>query len=252
MYISPKSLVVSDWLIDYQKYRYFTADFINIGERQNHLVAVKILNKDQIMNNKLYGLLGILFISGNVFAAVAPAQVPKTGESGGATGSNMGVAWPNPRFVAGTGATADCITDKLTGLMWPKNGIIGFEATDGGGPIAQPNYANTTATLNQITWAQALTGVANMNTAPNKLCGYSDWRLPNKVELKSLINYGQSNPASWLNGQGFANVQDYLYWSSSSIAISTLNAWYVYFADGSTDALDKTASIHVWPVRGGQ
>ena len=176
------------------------------------------------MNNKLYGLLGILFISGNVFAAVAPAQIPKTGESGGATGSNMGVAWPNPRFVAGTGATADCITDKLTGLMWPKNGIIGFEATDGGGPIAQPNYANTTATLNQITWAQALTGVANMNTAPNKLCGYSDWRLPNKVELRSLINYG-ANPYAWLNQptQGFAGVQDNGYWSTTICSFKANN-----------------------------
>ena len=204
------------------------------------------------MNNKLYGLLGILFISGNVFAAVAPAQVPKTGESGGAVGSNMGVAWPSPRFVAGTGATANCITDKLTGLMWPKNGIIGFQSTPGGGPIAQPNYANTQAVLNSFTWNDALLVVADMNTAPTKLCGYSDWRLPNKVELKSLVNYGNSNSAEWLNSQGFQNVQADNYWSSSSYAPNTSAAWRVVFGDGGVTAYDKSNVYYVWPVRGGQ
>src|SRR3990172_2385071 len=32
-----------------------------------------------------------------------------------------GVAWPSPRFTAGTGTEADCVTDNLTGLIWVKN-----------------------------------------------------------------------------------------------------------------------------------
>lgn len=204
------------------------------------------------MNNKLYRLLCLLFISSNALAA-NQAKIAATGETNGAVGSSNGVAWPIPRFVSGTGATADCITDNLTGLMWAKNGIIGFEATNGGGVIAQPNYANATAELNQINWNQALTAVANMNTAPIKLCGYSDWRLPNKVELKSMVNYGNSNPAGWLNNQGFSNVQPNPYWSSSSSALNIPKAWRINFFDGNVSSSDKSPTVlYVWPVRGGQ
>lgn len=209
---------------------------------------------------KISAVLSLLMVAASA-VAVAPAQVPATGETGGALGSDKGVAWPSPRFVPGSSsATADCITDKLTGLMWPKNGIIGFEATDGGGPIAQPDYANSTPNLNHLTWTQALTAVGNMNTATTKLCGYDDWRLPNKVELKSMINYGQANPGAWLNTtQGFIDVQNVtvdanepLYWSSSTHASFTTNAWVVNFHLGSVDAPNKNASHYVWPVRGGQ
>ncbi|AUR52607.1 DUF1566 domain-containing protein [Aquella oligotrophica] len=199
------------------------------------------------MNNKLYQLLGLFFISGNVLAA-SIAKVPATGETGGVTGSGSGVAWPTTRFVV----SGDCVTDNLTGLMWPKNGIIGFEATEGGGPISQPNYANTDPTLNNLSWANATIAISNMNSAFIKLCGYSDWRLPNKVELKSLVNYGNSNPANWLIVQGFSSVQADNYWSSSSYAPNTNFAWYVYFNDGYVGADDKTGNGYVWPVRAGQ
>ena len=200
---------------------------------------------------KLSGVLSLIFVATSA-VAVAPAQVPATGEIGGGTGSNKGVALPSPRFVAGTGATADCITDKLTGLMWPKNGIIGFEATNGGGPIAQPNYVNTDAGLNQLPWAQALTAIGNMNTAPIKLCGYSDWRFSNKLELSSLVNYGQSDSAAWLNTQGFSNVVSNAYWSSSTRATNTNNAWSVVFNTNYISAYDKVNGFWILPVRGGQ
>lgn len=97
--------------------------------------------------------LSLLMTSASIFA-VAPAQVPVTGETGGATGSDKGVAWPSPRFVAGTGATADCITDKLTGLMWPKNGIIGFSnGSSPYTPLSTPELNNTDPTHNMVVWS---------------------------------------------------------------------------------------------------
>jgi hypothetical protein len=97
------------------------------------------------------------------------------------------------------------------------------------------------------TWATALT-YANGLT----ICGYDDWRLPNRKELRSLINYGQADTAAWLNTQGFSNVQAGYYWSSSTYASDTVYAWFVYMSVGTVDGLIKANSRYVWPVRAGQ
>lgn len=220
--------------------------------------------------NKLGRVLGLIIMSSNVFAT-APAQVPATGETAGVTGSGRGVAWPSPRFVAGSVAAADCITDKLTGLMWPKNGIIGFSnGSSPYTPLATPELNNTTPSHNQLVWSssgsnnEVFAAIANLNNATIKLCGYSDWRLPNKVELKSLINYGVANPANWLmygtgtsgspacDGACFVNVQANGYWSSSTYASDTTKAWYVNFNVSTVYADNKTLNHYVLPVRGGQ
>lgn len=218
--------------------------------------------------SKLSGLLSLILVATSA-VAIAPAQVPATGEVGGAAGATKGVAWPSPRFVAGSGATADCITDKLTGLMWPKNGIIGFSnGIAPYTPLATPELNNIDPTHNKVVWSssgsanEVFTAIANLNT--EALCGYSDWRLPNKVELKSLVNYGAVNTASWLmygtgssgapacDGVCFANVQANRYWSSSTNASLTYLAWVLLFDYGIVSALNKTLNNYVWPVRGGQ
>jgi len=137
-----------------------------------------------------------------------------------------GVAWPNPRFTAGTGAEADCIIDNLTGLMWPKNGNLAGE-----------KY-----------WNEAIDYAKNLT-----LCGHSDWRLPNINELESLVNADESKTDVWLNAQGFTNVQQDRYWSSTTRAEYTEYAWVVDMCDGFVYYYDKTYNgYYVWPVRTGQ
>ena len=172
-------------------------------------------------------------------AQAAPADLPETGQTTctdavGATISCVGtgqdgdhlagVAWPSPRFVVGTGATAACVTDNLTGLMWM------------GAPEFLPDA-----------WMSALT-IANGLT----LCGFSDWRLPNVNELESLVNSEVANQANFLNAQGFAGVQAGTYWSSSSYADGAELAWGVGLSAGQVTGGSKSSNFYIWPVRAGQ
>ena len=55
------------------------------------------------------------------------------------------------------------------------------------------------------TWKEALSYCENLTYA-----GYSDWRLPNRNELASLINYDNVSPAS-----DFPDMPSLEFWSSS-------------------------------------
>lgn len=142
----------------------------------------------------------------------------------------IGVADPNPRFVID--ATGNCVTDNLTGLMWTRNANlpVGAGAADVGARIWQPalDYANNLT-----------------------LCGFTDWRLPNRKELRSLINYNTVDNATALNSLGFNNVQMGSYWSSSSYVGGPTDAWTVNMGDGYVSGEDKSFGYYVWPVRAG-
>jgi Protein of unknown function (DUF1566) len=175
---------------------------------------------------------------GPVSDTVAP--VPQTGQtqcadSSGAvincagTGQDgeiqAGVPLPTPRFTDNGNGT---VTDNLTGLIWLQNAnCFGLQ-----------------------TWADALTVVHNLASGS---CGLSDgsqtsdWRLPNVRELESLINfaYYPALPA----GHPFSNMA-YTYWSSTSMAGSPYDAWYVSLLDGRALYEHKEADVWVWPIRG--
>ncbi|MDD5434089.1 MAG: DUF1566 domain-containing protein, partial [Nitrospira sp.] len=83
------------------------------------------------------------------------------------------------------------------------------------------------------------------------------WRLPTKEEFEALLSYceskGISKCAEYYNKIGFKNVQSDYYWSSTSYASSTDNAWVVNIWNGSMSAINKSNNnCYVWPVRSGQ
>lgn len=166
-------------------------------------------------------------------SAAAPAPVPKTGQTmsfaAGDDGAlKRGVAWPTPRFTDNSNGT---ITDNLTGLIWLKN-------------------ANCPNTLR--TWQGALDFVVGINNGTNN-CGdtsnASDWRLPNRNELTSLLDLGTvpALPA----GHPFTNFVASGYWSSTTSAFNSFGAWNVDFNFGFVDFNGKAGGFFVTAVRGG-
>ena len=139
----------------------------------------------------------------------------------------MGITWPEPRFINNEDGT---VTDNLTGLIWTRNANL-YEGTD---------------------WSQALSNCSDCNVGD-----YNDWRMPNVKELQSLIDYGEESSALPAD-HPFDNVQTESdefedgYWSSTTYAHLSDDAWSVYFDTGIVDGDVKSSKHHVWPVRGGQ
>jgi len=120
-------------------------------------------------------------------------------------------------------------------------------------------------------WDTALANIESLNTngtMNGQDCGDSsndgsyqtDWRLPNREELESLIDKRYKKPAisntegtgPWINGAPFYNIQSNFYWSSSTYTSLTDTAWYVNMNDRSVYFTIKSRNGYVWPVRGGQ
>jgi hypothetical protein len=141
------------------------------------------------------------------------------------------------------------VTDNLTGLVWLENAnCFGYESWQRALALANGLFDGST------------------NDPGGGDCGLSDgsvegeWRLPNVRELQSLVHYGVHSPVvpdtsgtgQWSEGNPFSGLQLSYYWSSTTEAFYTVNAWYVYFYTGLVGYVHKTSSNYVWPVRGGQ
>ncbi len=95
--------------------------------------------------------------------------------------------------------------------------------------------------------------VADVNATA--LCAYTDWRMPTKRELLTLIHAGVSNPS--IDSNYFPNTQaspfSSNFWSASSWVPSPGDAWYVVFYDGGEGGpYSKSNVYYVRLVRGGQ
>ncbi|WP_428562368.1 MAG: DUF1566 domain-containing protein [Solidesulfovibrio sp. DCME] len=112
------------------------------------------------------------------------------------------------------------VTDQTTGLVWEKAG-----------------------SASGMNWGQALAWCEQTTTA-----GYTDWRLPNKRELEHLADKSRLRPAI---DPAFTEPINW-YWSSTTYAGNSANAWGVSFDFGGAGN-DKTKGYtgHVRCVRGG-
>lgn len=210
------------------------------------------------MIQRRYCLMLLTILTTLLLASVsysATVQIPRTGQtkcygaetemscSGSGQDGELqtGAPWPVARFTDNSIANPGnlSVTDNLTGLTWAKDGKTAPDT---------------------LTWQQALDFITGLNV--NNHLGYSDWRLPNRNEMESLIDKSQSDQALWLNTQGFTNIQRDYYWTSSTdvdslYCSSATCAWYVYMGSGGmtsgfTNRNYKTTKHYFLPVRGGQ
>lgn len=174
-----------------------------------------------------------------------PAPVPKTGQTQSRDTRDdgqlqLGVEWPNPRFINhGNGV----VTDKLTALTWLKNGrCTEFYFGDpwgGGRPWENALYA--------------CNGLASpyCDLTDGSLAG--DWRLPNLKELESLVDLGYVEPALSPSCPMATFMYHNNYWSSNShMGFPDTLALAVDFRYGFSGSHNKNSLWYMLCVRGGQ
>ncbi len=154
-------------------------------------------------------------------------------------------------------ATWACVRDNVTGLVWEvKTDNGGLHDNDNGYTWYNPDNGTNggTAGTQNGGWCPTATGncdtsgfVAAVNSAG--WCGQSDWRLPSREELHTLVNLSASNPA--IDTAYFPYTNNSFYWSSSPDAGDTSKAWGFYFDHGFdyNDAKDEINYVRL--VRGG-
>ena len=156
-----------------------------------------------------------------------------------------GVAWPTPRFTDNGDGT---VTDHLTWLTWLKDANC-----------IQTQYPgfdnNAIAGDGKVTWQKAIDFVAGINNGTYSDCGagQTHWRLPNRKELLSLVDFSLHYGSALPPGHPFLNVEWSEYWSSTSAFYqgSTVYAWFNYMHDGAIYRNIKASTSYVWPVRSG-
>lgn len=108
-------------------------------------------------------------------------------------------------------------TDKQTELMWMRCSL---------GQTWDSVNKSCTRSAMSYNWQQAL-DIADSY----RFSGFSDWRLPNIVELQSLVAYDRFSPS--INLTIFPDTTNSVYWSSSPRAYIGAGPWGVWFASGT-------------------
>jgi hypothetical protein len=136
------------------------------------------------------------------------------------------------------------VMDNNTGLMWQ-------EEDDG---IAY-NWYQANGTFD-----------ATYNPSSQNVCGsltlgdHSDWRLPTRKELMSIVDYGIPCPGPTIDMTYFPNTKSSYYWTSTPYInywtfppyLDYTFGWALVFFEGDVFCVDKYQDFYVRCVRGGQ
>ena len=146
-----------------------------------------------------------------------------------------------------------CTRDNVTGLTWEiktesglrsKNNTYTWynpdETVNGGGTGSENGGKCEGSNCDTHAYVQVIN--------ESGLCGVSDWRLPTKKELLSIVDNGHFKPA--VDIRFFLNTLSSHYWTSSPYPEEENSAWQVYFLYGEVSPNNKNQSNNVRLVRG--
>ena len=85
-----------------------------------------------------------------------------------------------------------------------------------------------------------------------RLCGHSDWRLPTKAELETLVQFNGDGRQATINRAYFPEAVPSWYWTASEHPLRDDYAWYILFHNGVALNDLKERPKHIRLVRGEQ
>lgn len=110
-----------------------------------------------------------------------------------------------------------CVKDNVTGLLWE---------------------VKTTQNANEsFPFSETEPFIKTKNT--QKLCGQTNWRLPQIHELQSVVDYSVPYPSPAIDLAFFLNSTNQIYWSETPYAKNKNDVWGIYFDDGRVYEQDK-------------
>lgn len=171
----------------------------------------------------------------------------------------------------------NCIKDVSTGLIWEdktKDGGIrdgrhiytwyDTNTETNGGDVGGKDlhdlwsrYPTGKTCANSLTQCNTQDFLKALNSS--RYCGYTDWRLPTKQELESIIDFGRTPTIHpfFVNNTSYS---DEIWervgsevWSSSTVSLSNNaanGAWIVTFQNGYSTLSSKQRAYYVRAVRG--
>lgn len=116
------------------------------------------------------------------------------------------------------------VKDNATGLTWQKCSY------------GQNNDSTCSVAASAINWTTALTYCSGLNL------GSRTWRLPNRNELVSLYDFTKSAPPM-IDQSAFPNTISNHFWTSTTYAETTANAWYTNFGTTTTNLYEGIAKV---------